>query len=503
MPEKSYVLVFDHGTTSIRACVMDKNGQIVGRNQSNFEQIYPKPGWVEHNPKQIWDLTLQVAENALKEIGATWRDVVSIGLTNQRETSILWDKDTGEPVYNAIVWQCRRTADFCQQMKSAGREELIHKKTGLVLDPYFSATKIRWILDNVPKAKQLLAENRLMFGTVDTWVLWHLSGRKLHVTDYTNASRTLLYHITDLKWDDELLKIFGIPENILPQVYPSKHQYGETDPGLTGGVSIPLTSVIGDQQAALYGQKCWQPGQSKSTYGTGAFLMMHTGDKPAFSKNGMLTTLAASDSGEVAYALEGAIFIAGGAIEWLQKKMKCFNHPSEMDGMVQALPGNDHVYFVPAFTGLGAPHWDANVRGTITGLTQDSGPAHFVRAALEAMAYQTREVLEAMLQDASLADVNVNLDNLRIDGGVTRSEFLFQYLADMLQVPMCRTDDAELTAKGAGYLAGLAVGFWKDPSDILNLAETLERRTPGTLLQESDRNRTFSEWQLAVKKAML
>ncbi|MEB3285891.1 MAG: glycerol kinase GlpK [Vampirovibrionales bacterium] len=507
--KQQYILVFDHGTTSIRACVMNHDGKIVAIGQSNFEQVYPRPGWVEHRPNELWQLTLTVAEEALEKASASWQDIAGIGITNQRETVILWDVETGEPVYNAIVWQCRRTADFCAQLKAAGHEQRVRDKTGLVLDPYFSATKIRWLLDNVPKARDLLKQGRLRFGTVDTWILWHLSGRQLHLSDYTNASRTLLYNIHDLCWDTWLLKLFGIPEEILPQVQPSRKIYGHSDPKLTGGVRIPLASDIGDQQAALYGQKCWQPGKAKSTYGTGAFLMMHTGNKAIVSNTGMLSTIAASDDGEVAYALEGAIFIAGGAIEWLQKQMKCFTHPGEMDAMVKALSKveqasgdtqgeSQRVYFIPAFTGLGAPHWNATARGSITGLTQDTGPAHLVRGALEAMAYQTREVLEAMVADAETAKLHLNLEHLRIDGGVTRSQFLCQFLSDMLQVPILRTDDAELTAKGAAYLAGLAVGFWQSPDEIARLSESTERFSPGTLLSEPLRKQYYLGWQQAV-----
>lgn len=507
MATQEFILVFDHGTTSIRACLMDRRGQIVARDQQQFEQIYPQPGWVEHNANTLWKLTLEVAQgvlkkHALKNAKLSWQEIAAIGVTNQRETTILWDKETGEPIYNAIVWQCRRTTELCSTLKEAGHEKTVHQKTGLVLDPYFSASKIQWLLDNVPKAKELQQQNRLMFGTVDTWILWNLSGRKVHVTDYTNASRTMLYNIVEKRWDDELLNLFGVPKAILPEVKPSNVIYGVTDPALTGGCQIPLAGDVGDQQAALHGQKCWQPGTAKSTYGTGAFLVMNTGDQFVPSKRGLLTTLATDADGNPAYALEGAVFIAGAALEWLEKKLEFFKHPSEIDGLATSLSGNEQVYLVPAFAGLGAPYWNASVRGTLVGLTQDTGKAHFVRAALESMAYQTKEVLDAMLLDSEEAGNRLALKTLRVDGGVTKSHFLSQFLANMLNVSITRTDDPELTAKGAGYLAGLAVGFWKTPDDIANLPETLEALSPATAFDDGQRACLFAGWHKAIRQTL-
>jgi glycerol kinase len=490
-----YILVFDHGTTSIRACLMDRRGQIVARAQEPFEQIYPQPGWVEHNANTLWDMTLQVAHDVLQSHGIQWNDIAAVGLTNQRETTILWDSQTGEPIHHAIVWQCRRTAEACEALKQAGHAERIAQKTGLVVDAYFSASKIQWLLENVPEAKQLLAENRLLFGTVDTWILWKLSGGKVHVTDPTNASRTMLYNIHDRAWDEELLALFNVPRSILPDVQSSRAIYGEIDPAITGGVHVPLAGIAGDQQAALHGQKCWTPGTAKSTYGTGAFLVMNTGQQPVHSKEGLLTTLATDAEGNPSFALEGAIFFAGAALEWLTKKLDAIAHVSEIDPLANSLESNEGVYLVPAFAGLGAPYWDANARGGIFGLTQDTGKAHLVRAALESMAYQTREVLDAMQREAGLA-----LNVLRVDGGVTRSNFLVQFLADVLNVPVERLDDPELTAKGAGYLAGLAVGFWASPDEILKMPEQTERFTP--CMTDAEREALMQGWKAAVERVL-
>lgn len=491
----SHILVFDHGTTSIRACVMDRSGAIVARGQEQFEQIYPQSGWVEHNAETLWALTLQVAEVALKEAGIGWSQIAAAGLTNQRETVILWDRQTGKPVHNAIVWQCRRTADFCESLKQAGETDRIADKTGLVIDAYFSASKIHWLLKEVPEARTLLAENRLLFGTVDTYILWKLSGGKAHVTDVTNASRTMLYNIHERQWDEELLNLFGVPRSILPEVILSNQRFGVIDPAFTGGVEVPLAGIAGDQQAALHGQKCWTPGTAKSTYGTGAFLVMNTGQTPVRSHQGLLTTLATDAQGQPAYALEGAIFFAGAALEWLNKKLDVFGEMREVDQLASSIPHNEGVYLVPAFAGLGAPYWDANARGGLFGLTQDTGKAHLVRAALESMAYQTQAVLSAMQEEAGLS-----LEALRVDGGVTRSDFLCRFLADILNVPVERADDPELTAKGTGYLAGLAVGFWKTPGEIRQLPEQTERFTP--TMQADERTRLIEGWRQAVRRVL-
>ena len=490
-----YILVFDHGTTSIRACLMDKAGQIVATAQEPFEQLYPQPGWVEHNANTLWEVTLRLAAGVLQQHGITWQAIAAVGLTNQRETTILWDKQTGQPIHNAIVWQCRRTAERCEALKQVGHAPRIAEKTGLVVDAYFSASKIQWLLENVPEAQPLLAQNRLLFGTVDTWILWKLSGGQVHVSDPTNASRTMLYNIHQKAWDEELLDLFGVPSNLLPEVKPSNAIYGVIDPAITGGVSVPLAGIAGDQQAALHGQKCWTPGTAKSTYGTGAFLVMNTGTQPVYSQEGLLTTLATDAQGEPAYALEGAIFFAGAALEWLTKKLGAIATVSEIDPLAQSLSDNEGVYLVPAFAGLGAPYWDANARGGIFGITQDTGKTHLVRAALESMAYQTREVLDSMQREAGL-----NLKVLRIDGGVTRSNFLAQFLADILNVPVERLDDPELTAKGAGYLAGLAVGFWASPDEIMGMQEQTERFNP--TLSAAEGERLMQGWKSAVQRVL-
>lgn len=493
---RDYLLVFDHGTTSIRACVMDRVGQIVARAQRQFPQIYPQPGWVEHDANTLWQITLEVAREALAQQGIGWGSIAAAGITNQRETVVLWDKETGAPVHHAIVWQCRRTADFCEALKRAGHAARVAQKTGLIIDAYFSASKIRWLLEHEPKARELLEKERLLFGTVDSWILWKLSGGRVHVTDFTNASRTMLFNIHERRWDAELLELFGIPESILPAVKPSNAVYGVIDPQFTEGVEVPLAGNAGDQQAALYGQKCWAAGTAKSTYGTGAFLVMNTGQEAVQSQKGLLTTLAADAAGQPAFAMEGSVFFAGATLEWLQKKLNAFSKPQEIDGLACSLNSNDGVYLVPAFAGLGAPYWNAEVRTVISGVTQDTGPAHLVRAALEAMAYQTREVLAVMR-----AEANLPLNALRVDGGVTRSAFLMQFLADILEIPVERTDDAELTAKGAGYLAGLAVGFWKNPEEIRQLPEATERFDPR--MSANQRDALLTGWHLAVRRALV
>lgn len=492
---KPYLLIFDHGTTGLKACLMNRQGKIVARGYQPIEQFYPQPGWVEQDAASLWKLTLDATKKAFFTIQVGWKDIAAIGLTNQRETVILWDAETGEPLHNAIVWQCRRTADYCNTLRQAGHAEMIRQKTGLVVDPYFSASKIRWMLDNVPGAKELATQGRLKFGTVDTWILWKLSGGKLHLTDPTNASRTQLFNIHTRQWDADLLTLFGVPGSILPQVALSNAVYGATDKGVTDGAEIPLAGVVGDQQAALHGQKCWAPGMAKSTYGTGAFLVMNTGDDSVQSRQGLLTTLATDGAGNPAFALEGAIFIAGATIEWLQKKLEILQNPAEMDALVATLPDNEGVYLVPALAGLGAPYWDADARGAIFGLTQDSGRAHLVRAALEAMAYQTRQVLDIMREEAGL-----KLEILKVDGGVTRSDFLMQFLADILGRPVLRSDDAELTAKGAGYLAGLAVGFWKNADEIAQLPEKTERFDPK--MPEATREALYQAWVSMAEKVL-
>ncbi len=491
-----YILVFDHGTTGIKAVLLDKQGQIKARGYTQFEQIYPQPGWVEHDANTLWEKSLPVAEEALKEAGASWQDVQAIGITNQRETTILWDAQSGRPVHNAIVWQCRRTSDFTDRLRTEGKEALIRGKTGLVTDPYFSGSKVRWLLKNVPEAQPLLEAGRLKFGTVDSWIIWNLSGRALHVTDTSNASRTLLYNIHTRQWDEELLSLFDVSQSILPEVKPSNVIYGMTDPVLTGGCSIPIAGVIGDQQAALYGQKCWEAGTAKSTYGTGAFIVMNLGETPTTSAKGLLTTLACDTSGEPSYAMEGAIFMAGATIEWLIKSLGLIDSPQQANELALSISSSEGVYLVPAFVGLAAPYWQADARGMIFGLTQGSSKAHIARAAYEAMAYQTREVIDIMQKDA-----NLQLSSLRVDGGVTRSDCLMQCLADQLGIPVLRTDDADITAKGTGYLAGLATGFWASPEEILSLPDKTEKFHPR--LSEREREQNYQDWLNAVKRVLI
>jgi glycerol kinase len=492
---RPYILVFDHGTTGVRACIINHHGTIVAQGYEKVPQIYPQPGWVEHDPTVLWNMTLKVAQEALRQLATDWSAVAAIGITNQRETVIVWDATTGKPVHNAIVWQCRRTSQWCDTLKASGHAPMLQEKTGLVVDPYFSASKIRWLFDHVPQINGLKSSGNLRFGTVDTWILWNLSGGACHVTDPTNASRTQLYNIHTRAWDPELLALFDLPREILPEVKGSGEVVGETDPRYTDGEKIPLAGIAGDQQAALFGQKCWAPGSAKSTYGTGAFLMMNLGDQSVTSRQGLLTTLGCKPDGQPCYAFEGAIFTAGATLEWIQQTLGFVQSPKEFDPLAQSLPDNQGVYLVPAFAGLGAPYWDPQARGAIFGLTQGTGKAHFVRAALEAMAYQTREVLEAMQEEGGL-----RLESLRVDGGVSRSNFLLQFLADMLAVPVIRTGNAESTTMGAAYLAGLAVGFWSSPQEIADLPESQERFEPA--MAEHRRNELYAGWRQAISHVL-
>jgi glycerol kinase len=497
MSKRPYVLVYDHGTTGIRACLFNQQGKLVAQGYDKFDQLYPQPGWVEHRPQDLWQKTLQVSEAAFQQAKCSWAEMDSVGITNQRETTILWNKTTGEPVYNAIVWQCRRTADYCDELRQhqKGLPNQIQQKTGLMLDPYFSATKIHWILENVPEAKRLADSGELLFGTVDTWILWNLSARTAHLTDPSNASRTMLFNIHTNQWDEDLLQLFNIPKSILPDVVPSSGQSALVDKILTQGIEVPLCGLIGDQQSALFGQRCFIPGTAKSTYGTGGFLMMNLGQQAVTSKKGLLTTLGCGESGKLAYAMEGAIFTAGATLEWLQRELSVFQDPKELDGMVTSLSSNEGVYLVPAFAGLAAPYWDADARAAIFGLTQGAGKNHLARAALEAMAYQTWEVFEAMQQEAGLS-----LSCLQVDGGVSRSRFLNQFLADILQIPVVRSDNSESTALGAAYLAGLATGFWQSTDEISQLPETLETFEPAMSLTQRDE--LLSGWLSVIPKVL-
>jgi len=456
-----YVMALDQGTTSSRAILFDRAGQPVASAQEEFPQIFPRPGWVEHDPEDIWRTQVAVARQAMAKAAASVDDVAAIGITNQRETTVVWDRRTGEPVYNAVVWQCRRTADRCEALKASGFAEAIRAKTGLVADAYFSGTKIAWILDNVPDVRARAEAGELAFGTIDTFLLWRLSGGRVHVTDYSNASRTLIFNIHTLDWDEDILAELRIPRSLLPEVRPSSAFYGETDPAIFFGGAIPLAGDAGDQQAATFGQACHTAGMAKNTYGTGCFMLLNTGEQAVPSERGLLTTIAWGLGGKVIYALEGSVFIAGAAVQWLRDELRIIERSGDVEPLAASVPDNGGVYVVPAFVGLGAPYWDQYARGAILGLTRGSGRAHIARATLESIAYQTRDVLEAMR-----ADSGIKLNELRVDGGAVRNDLLMQFQADILGVPVLRPVVTETTALGAAYLAGLAVGFWQDQQEI-------------------------------------
>ena len=456
-----YILALDQGTTSSRCILFDKSGRICSMAQKEFTQFFPRDGWVEHDAMEIWASQMGVAQEAMLKIGAAAGDIAAIGITNQRETTVVWDRNTGQPVYRAIVWQCRRTAGFCEQLVEEGWSEKIRRKCGVVVDAYFSGTKIRWILDNVPGARERAERGDLLFGTIDTWLIWNLTRGRVHVTDYTNASRTMLYDIFRLEWDGELLERMGIPCAMLPEVKPSSCIYGESDPSIFGA-PIPIAGAAGDQQAALFGQACFQPGMAKNTYGTGGFLLMNTGEVPVMSHSGLLTTIAWGIDGRVEYALEGSIFVAGAAIQWLRDEMKLIESAADSERMAAMVPDTNGVYVVPAFTGLGAPRWDAYARGAILGLTRGANKYHIIRATLESLAYQTQDVLQAMQEDAGL-----RLSALKVDGGAAANDLLMQFQADITGAPVHRPVCIETTALGAAYLAGLAVGYWSGQEDIV------------------------------------
>ncbi|HEU4881927.1 MAG TPA: glycerol kinase GlpK [Longimicrobium sp.] len=454
------ILAIDEGTTGVTCLVIDHDGQVRGRAYSEFTQHFPRPGWVEHDAEEIWDVTRRVARVATAEARLRMDAVTGIGITNQRETIVVWDRSTGRPIHHALVWQDGRTADVCRALKEAGHEPEVRRRTGLVIDPYFSATKLAWLLDHVPGARARAEAGELAAGTIDTWLVWRLTGGKLHLTDPTNASRTLLYDLRSGAWDPEMLDLFGVPAAVLPEVRASSEVYGDTD-SRAFDAEVPVAGIAGDQQAALYGHGCWSPGQSKNTYGTGAFLLVHTGDQPVESEHGLLTTVACGPRGERAFALEGSIFIAGAAVQWLRDGLRIVENAGETEFLARSLDSNDGVYFVPAFTGLGAPHWEPGARGTIVGLTRGSTRAHLVRAALEAMAFSTHDVVEAMEGDAG-----VRISELRVDGGATANNWMMQFQADVLGVPVRRPSMVEMTARGAAGLAGLATGFWASPEDF-------------------------------------
>ena len=455
-----YVMALDAGTTSNRCILFNEKGEICSMAQKEFTQYFPKPGWVEHDPREIWSTQLSVARQAMNQINASAADIAAIGITNQRETAIVWDKNTGKPVYNAIVWQCRRTSEYCDSLKDKGLTEMFQKKTGLVIDAYFSGTKVKWILDHVEGARERAKRGELLFGTVETWLIWKLTKGAVHVTDYSNASRTMLFNINTLEWDDEILEELDIPKFMLPQAKTSSAVYGEADPGFFGG-RIPIAGAAGDQQAALFGQTCFEEGEAKNTYGTGCFLLMNTGEKPVFSENGLVTTIAWGMEGKVNYALEGSVFVAGAAIQWLRDELRLIDSASDTEYLAQKVEDTNGCYVVPAFTGLGAPYWDQYARGTIVGLTRGVNKDHIIRATLESLAYQVNDVLEAMGADSGIA-----LSALKVDGGASANNFLMQTQADISRAPVHRPKCVETTAMGAAYLAGLAVGYWKDKEDV-------------------------------------
>ncbi len=491
---KKYVLALDQGTTSSRAILFDQSGKAVGVAQKEFTQIYPKAGWVEHDPMEIWGTQSGVAREALEKMGVRPDEIAAIGITNQRETTIVWEKATGKPIYNAIVWQCRRTAGICDDLKARGLEAYVRENTGLVIDAYFSGTKVKWILDNVEGARARAEKGELLFGNVDTWLMWNLTRGKIHVTDYTNASRTMLFNIKTLEWDTKILGELGIPASMLPEVKPSSCVYGHTDPQTFGGAEIPIAGVAGDQQAALFGQACFTDGMAKNTYGTGCFMLMNTGEKPVPSHNGLLTTIAWGVDGKVEYALEGAIFVAGAAVQWLRDELKLVDNAAQSEELAAAVPDTNGVYVVPAFVGLGAPYWDMYARGTIVGLTRGANRNHIVRATLESIAYQTRDVLEAMQEDSG-----ITLKALKVDGGAVANNFLMQFQSDILGVPVERPKVTETTAMGAAFLAGLAVGFWKDKAEIAAKWNVDRTFTP-TMAPEA-RERQYKGWKKAVERS--
>lgn len=491
---QQYILALDQGTTSSRAILFDRQGGATAVAQQEFEQIYPQPGWVEHRPEDIWSSQLNAAHVVLREADVKADQIAAIGITNQRETTIIWDRETGEPIHNAIVWQCRRTAEDCDRMRAEGLASIFQQRTGLVLDAYFSGTKVRWLLDHVPGARDLAARGRLAFGTVDSWLIWKLTGGRIHATDPSNASRTLLFNIERGEWDDELLAALDVPREVLPHVAPSSALIGETDAAIFGR-SIPIAGNAGDQQAALFGQVCTSPGMSKNTYGTGCFMLLNTGKELVRSKSNLLTTIAWQiDNQPIEYALEGSVFIAGAAIQWLRDGLKIISSALETEAMATSVKDNGGVYFVPAFVGLGAPHWDQYARGTMVGLTRGSTREHIARAALESIAYQTSDVLRCMRDDSG-----IDLTELRVDGGAVRNDFLMQFQADILGIPVVRPANTETTAAGAAFLAGLAVNFWSGTQELSELWEREKTFLPR--MAESERERLLSDWTRAVGRA--
>ena len=491
---EKYILALDQGTTSSRAILFNKAGLAISTAQKEFQQIFPKEGWVEHDPMTIWSTEISVATEALLKIGGSWEDVAGIGITNQRETTVVWDRNTGLPIYNAIVWQCRRTAEETKALENNGYGEMIHEKTGLLPDPYFSATKIAWILDHVEGAREKAEAGELCFGTVDTWLLWNLSGGKIHATDYSNASRTMLFNIKTLQWDEDLLKLFSIPASMLPEVYPSAHLFGYTDPKLFGA-SLPIGGIAGDQQAALFGQCCFEKGDVKNTYGTGGFLLMNTGETPYFSKNGLLTTVAWGLDGKVTYALEGSVFTCGSAIQWLRDGLKILDSAQDSEYYASKVSDAGGVYVVPAFTGLGAPHWDPYARGLIIGISRATTKNHIIRATLESLAYQTADVVALMEDETAL-----RVPALRVDGGACKNDLLLSFQADLLGIPIERPASVESTALGAAYLCGLTVGLYHSVDEVKK--NRAVERVFETEKDSAFREEKIKKWRRAVERAL-
>ena len=492
---KKYVMAIDQGTTSSRAILFDKDGKIVDSAQKEFTQYFPSPGWVEHDANEIWLSVLAVISECILNAGIDPAEVASIGITNQRESTVIWDKKTGLPIHHSVCWQSRQSSAISDRLKEQGYADMIHEKTGLLVDPYFSATKIRWLLDNVPGAQKRAENGELLFGTMDTWLIWKLTGGAVHVTDYSNASRTMLYNIHDLCWDKELLELLNIPECILPEVKDSSYVYGKTISYHFFGNEVPIAGIAGDQQAALFGNGCFEAGMAKNTYGTGCFLLMNTGDKPVDSKNGLVTTIAWGLNGKVEYALEGSIFVAGSAVQWLRDGIKTIDHAKETEEMALSIPDNEGVYLVPAFVGLGAPYWDDEARGAIFGITRGTTRAHFARATLESLAYQTKDVLDAMEKDSGLT-----LTALKVDGGAVANNFLMQFQSDILNLPIVRGKVLETTAFGAALLAGLAVGFYESRQDIIDQLETDRSFFPH--MEDATREKYYRGWLNAVRSVM-
>lgn len=489
----SYIMALDAGTTSNRCILFNRAGEMCSVAQKEFTQYFPKPGWVEHDANEIWTTQLGVALSAMNKVGASAADIAVIGITNQRETTIVWDKATGEPVYHAIVWQCRRTSALCDELKARGLTETFRQKTGLVIDAYFSATKLKWILDNVPGARAKAEAGQLLFGTVETWLIWKLTGGRLHITDYTNASRTMLFNIHTLQWDEDILRELDIPRGMLPTPVPSSQLYGQTDPILFGG-SIRIAGAAGDQQAALFGQTCFAAGEAKNTFGTGGFLLMNTGETPVLSRNGLVTTVACGLNGKVNYALEGSIFVAGAAIQWLRDELRLLEDARDSEYMAQKVPDTNGCYVVPAFTGLGAPHWDQYARGAIVGLTRGCNKNHIIRATLDSLCYQVNDVLHAMEADSGIA-----LKALKVDGGACANNYLMQTMADISSLPVQRPCCVETTALGAAYLAGLAVGYWQSAGDVLQNWRVDRTFLPA--IPEQERAKRIKGWNKAVRCA--